>query len=172
MKFPAKTRRKDLFNDRAMKPETFHLTMTQGHCPMNDEEFGTTDDYCRVFKAVRTEGIADKHLALLQAHFNAPEHNRNMGATRGCRRLRRLQGHQPSITAGSPGESRGNSACAISHSPQTGMPGGSGRWFDGPSRLLDLPAKSETSPYSTASISGQTIALPTRRFVSHYQSES
>ena len=41
---------------------------------MNDEEFGTTDDYCRAFKAVRTEGIADKHLALLQAHFNAPEH--------------------------------------------------------------------------------------------------
>jgi hypothetical protein len=41
---------------------------------MNDEEFGTTDDYCRAFKAVQTEGIADKHLALLQAHFNPPEH--------------------------------------------------------------------------------------------------
>jgi hypothetical protein len=40
----------------------------------NDEEFGTTDDYCRAFKAIKIEGIADKHLALLQAHFNAPEH--------------------------------------------------------------------------------------------------
>ena len=39
-----------------------------------DEEFGTTDDYCRAFKAIKIEGIADNHLALLKAHFNAPEH--------------------------------------------------------------------------------------------------
>ena len=41
---------------------------------MNDKEFGTTDDYRRAFETVRIEGIADKHLALLQAHFYAPDH--------------------------------------------------------------------------------------------------
>jgi hypothetical protein len=41
---------------------------------MNHEEFGTTDDYVRAFEAVRAEGIPDKHLALLRAHYAAPDH--------------------------------------------------------------------------------------------------
>jgi hypothetical protein len=40
----------------------------------NDEEFGTVDDYMRAFEAVRAEGIPDKHIALLQAHYEAPDH--------------------------------------------------------------------------------------------------
>jgi transcriptional regulator with XRE-family HTH domain len=41
---------------------------------MDDQEFGTTEDYRRAFQAVQAEGIPDNHLALLQAHYNAPEH--------------------------------------------------------------------------------------------------
>ncbi len=36
--------------------------------------FGTTDDYIRAFEAVRSEGMSNKHLALLQAHFESPNH--------------------------------------------------------------------------------------------------
>jgi len=41
---------------------------------VDENEFGTTDDYFRAFKAIRAEGIADKHLAMLRAHLRAPEH--------------------------------------------------------------------------------------------------
>jgi hypothetical protein len=41
---------------------------------MDDEAFGTIADYLRAFEAVRAEGINDKHLAMLRAHFAAPEH--------------------------------------------------------------------------------------------------
>lgn len=38
------------------------------------EEFGTADDYRRAFEAVRAEGMPDNHLALVRAHFAAPDH--------------------------------------------------------------------------------------------------
>jgi hypothetical protein len=38
------------------------------------EEFGTADDYRRAFEALRAEGIPDNHLALLRAHYAAPDH--------------------------------------------------------------------------------------------------
>jgi putative restriction endonuclease len=41
---------------------------------MNDEQFGTADDYFRAFQAIKAEGIPEKHIALLQAHFKAPNH--------------------------------------------------------------------------------------------------
>ena len=41
---------------------------------VNDYQFGTTDAYFRAFQALQREGIPDKHIELLQAHFNAPGH--------------------------------------------------------------------------------------------------
>lgn len=41
---------------------------------MDDEEFGTADDYIQAFEAVRAKGIPDNHLALLRAHAAAPGH--------------------------------------------------------------------------------------------------
>lgn len=41
---------------------------------MNDEQFGTADDYLRAFQAIKAEGIPEKHIALLQAHVGAPNH--------------------------------------------------------------------------------------------------
>jgi 5-methylcytosine-specific restriction endonuclease McrA len=41
---------------------------------MPEEEFGTVSDYVKVFEVLLKEGIAENHLALLQAHFKAPHH--------------------------------------------------------------------------------------------------
>ena len=41
---------------------------------MDDEEFGTSSDYVKAFVALQREGIAEEHVALLQAHFKAPNH--------------------------------------------------------------------------------------------------
>lgn len=41
---------------------------------MNDEEFGTTAEYLRAFETLCAEGVADNHLALLRAHYSAPDH--------------------------------------------------------------------------------------------------
>jgi|SRR6516225_3536764 putative restriction endonuclease len=41
---------------------------------MNDEEFGAADDYRRAFEVIRAEGIPDNHVALLRAHYAAPDH--------------------------------------------------------------------------------------------------
>lgn len=41
---------------------------------MPEEEFGTVGDYVKVFEALLKEGIAENHLALMQAHFKAPHH--------------------------------------------------------------------------------------------------
>ncbi len=41
---------------------------------MHEEEFGTAEDYIRAFAALLREGIAEKYVALLQAHFKAPQH--------------------------------------------------------------------------------------------------
>jgi 5-methylcytosine-specific restriction enzyme A len=46
---------------------------------MNDEEFGTADDYLRAFEVIRSEGFANNHLSLLRAHFAAPEHTATWG---------------------------------------------------------------------------------------------
>ena len=39
---------------------------------MDDEKFGTTEEYLRAFKAVLAGRIHQKHLALLRAHLAAP----------------------------------------------------------------------------------------------------
>lgn len=41
---------------------------------MDHEQFGTADVYYEAFQAIRAEGIPENHVALLQAHFNAPDH--------------------------------------------------------------------------------------------------
>jgi len=42
---------------------------------MSDEEFGTVDDYTRAFEELRRRAmIRENHIALLQAHFDAPNH--------------------------------------------------------------------------------------------------
>ncbi len=41
---------------------------------MNHEEFGTSDDYIRAFGVLVAEGIPHNHLALLRAHYAAPNH--------------------------------------------------------------------------------------------------
>jgi hypothetical protein len=41
---------------------------------MDDERFGKTEDCIRAFEQVRAEGIPNKHIALLQAHFESPNH--------------------------------------------------------------------------------------------------
>lgn len=41
---------------------------------MGQDQFGTVDDYFRAFEFVLHEGIPDKHLDLLRAHFDAPNH--------------------------------------------------------------------------------------------------
>jgi hypothetical protein len=41
---------------------------------MGDEDFGTAEDYLRALEATRAEAIPDNHLALLRAHFAAPDH--------------------------------------------------------------------------------------------------
>jgi hypothetical protein len=41
---------------------------------MDDEEFGTSSDYVKAFAALQKEGIAEEHVALLRAHFKAPNH--------------------------------------------------------------------------------------------------
>src|SRR5689334_12410411 len=48
--------------------------MRVGCGTMIHEEFGTADVYFRAFETIKAEGIPDKHLALLQAHFNARNH--------------------------------------------------------------------------------------------------
>jgi hypothetical protein len=39
---------------------------------VDDEQFGTTNDYLRAFDVVRAEGIPDYQMALLKAHLTAP----------------------------------------------------------------------------------------------------
>ncbi len=41
---------------------------------MSEEQFGTADDYFSAFMTLQKEGIPEKHIALLQAHFKAPNH--------------------------------------------------------------------------------------------------
>jgi len=41
---------------------------------MAEEQFGTADTYFRAFEILRREGIPEKHIAILQAHFEAPRH--------------------------------------------------------------------------------------------------
>lgn len=41
---------------------------------MSNTKFGTADDYYRAFAAIQKKGIPEKHIALLQAHFQAPRH--------------------------------------------------------------------------------------------------
>ena len=41
---------------------------------MSEEEFGTADAYTSAFRALANERTLDKHIPLLQAHFNAPDH--------------------------------------------------------------------------------------------------
>lgn len=41
---------------------------------MTDEPFGSADDYKRAFEALRREGLSPKDVALLKAHFDAPNH--------------------------------------------------------------------------------------------------
>jgi len=41
---------------------------------MNEEQFGSADAYRRAFEALRAAGISLKEVALLQAHFDAPNH--------------------------------------------------------------------------------------------------
>jgi hypothetical protein len=42
---------------------------------MNEEEFGTADDYIKAFEELqRTKMFRQKHVALLKAHFEAPNH--------------------------------------------------------------------------------------------------
>ena len=41
---------------------------------MNHEQFGTVDAYLTAFQAIQAEGIHENHLALLQTHFDAPDH--------------------------------------------------------------------------------------------------
>lgn len=57
---------------------------------MQDDELGTVDDYLRAFRAVQAEGLRDHHLAMLRAHFAAPNHTttweqlaKEMGYARG-----------------------------------------------------------------------------------------
>jgi hypothetical protein len=40
---------------------------------MHEEEFGRTEDYIKAFAALLKEGIAETHVALMQAHFKAPQ---------------------------------------------------------------------------------------------------
>ena len=42
--------------------------------PDSHNEFGTTADYFKAFETLLKEGIHEKHLALLKAHFKAPNH--------------------------------------------------------------------------------------------------
>ena len=39
-----------------------------------DEQFGTAVDYTRALQAIVAEGIPHRHTALLQAHFDSPQH--------------------------------------------------------------------------------------------------
>src|SRR5438034_66955 len=56
-------------------PRPLSYLFREGRGPaMGDEEFGTANDYLRAFETVRAEGIPDNHLALLRAHFAAPDH--------------------------------------------------------------------------------------------------
>ena len=48
------------------------MTTSNGQHEAN--EFGTANDYYRAFKAIQKADIPDKHLALLQTHYEAPEH--------------------------------------------------------------------------------------------------
>jgi len=41
---------------------------------MHEEKFGTSEDYTRAFAILLREGIAEKHIALMKAHFKAPYH--------------------------------------------------------------------------------------------------
>jgi len=41
---------------------------------MDDEEFGTPDDYVRAFEAVLVEGVPADHMALLRGHGATPEY--------------------------------------------------------------------------------------------------
>jgi hypothetical protein len=41
---------------------------------VDEEQFGTAEDYTRAFQQVVADGIAEKHLALIRAHVAAPAH--------------------------------------------------------------------------------------------------
>jgi hypothetical protein len=41
---------------------------------MSNEQYGSADDYYRAFVALQKEGIPEKHIGLLQAHYQAPHH--------------------------------------------------------------------------------------------------
>ena len=41
---------------------------------MHEEEFGASEDDTRAFATLLREGIAEKHIALMKAHFKAPYH--------------------------------------------------------------------------------------------------
>jgi 5-methylcytosine-specific restriction enzyme A len=41
---------------------------------MKQEPFGTANDYFRAFKSIIEEGVAEKHVAMLRAHYLAPNH--------------------------------------------------------------------------------------------------
>jgi 5-methylcytosine-specific restriction endonuclease McrA len=45
---------------------------------MSNDELATADDYFKAFEALQKEGLAEKPIALLQAHFNAPNHTATM----------------------------------------------------------------------------------------------
>jgi hypothetical protein len=42
--------------------------------PNLDDEFRTVTDYYKAFETLFKESIHEKHLALLKAHFDAPNH--------------------------------------------------------------------------------------------------
>jgi hypothetical protein len=46
--------------------------------PNLHDDFGTAADYCKAFETLLKEGIPDKTIALLQAHFKAPNHTPTM----------------------------------------------------------------------------------------------
>jgi len=41
---------------------------------MQEDEFGTAEDYYNAFRALLKTGVSEKHLDLLRAHFAAPDH--------------------------------------------------------------------------------------------------
>lgn len=41
---------------------------------MAKKQFGTAEDYAKALASVVAEGIPEKHISLLQAHFEAPGH--------------------------------------------------------------------------------------------------
>jgi hypothetical protein len=41
---------------------------------MNDNEFGTVDDYSKALEVLIAKGLPDKHIAMLKFHCSAPQH--------------------------------------------------------------------------------------------------